>query len=84
MATTAHPTRDDFAKLLNETLGGEDQGFEGRVVTGTVTAIAPPNEPFDIRRLPSFDPGRRPAVKPPAAPPPSRRRQASPRRREPY
>ncbi|MDP8993558.1 MAG: 30S ribosomal protein S1 [Pseudomonadota bacterium] len=39
MATSAMPTRDDFAKLLNETLGGEDQGFEGRVVKGTVTAI---------------------------------------------
>ena len=39
LATTAHPTRDDFAALLNESLGGEDQGFEGRVVTGTVTAI---------------------------------------------
>src|ERR1700761_8407938 len=39
MATTAFPTRDDFAALLNDTLGGEDQGFEGRVVKGTVTAI---------------------------------------------
>ncbi len=39
MATTAHPTRDDFAAMLNESLGGEDQGFEGRVVTGIVTAI---------------------------------------------
>ena len=39
LATTAHPTRDDFAAMLNESLGGEDQGFEGRVVTGTVTAI---------------------------------------------
>jgi small subunit ribosomal protein S1 len=39
MATAAMPTRDDFAKLLNETLGGEDQGFEGRVVKGRVTAI---------------------------------------------
>ena len=39
LATAAHPTRDDFAALLNESLGGEDQGFEGRVVTGTVTAI---------------------------------------------
>ena len=39
MATTAMPTRDDFAKLLNETLGGENEGFEGRVVTGRVTAI---------------------------------------------
>ena len=39
MATTANPTRDDFAALLNESLGGEDQGFEGRVVKGIVTAI---------------------------------------------
>ena len=39
MATTAFPTRDDFASLLNETLGGESTGFEGRVVKGTVTGI---------------------------------------------
>src|SRR6185437_10217926 len=39
MATSAMPTRDDFAKLLNQTLGGENEGFEGRVVKGTVTAI---------------------------------------------
>jgi len=39
MATTANPTRDDFAKMLNESLGGETEGFEGRVVKGTVTAI---------------------------------------------
>jgi small subunit ribosomal protein S1 len=39
MATTAMPTRDDFAKLLNETLGGENEGFEGKVVKGRVTAI---------------------------------------------
>jgi small subunit ribosomal protein S1 len=39
MASTANPTRDDFAAMLNESLGGEDQGFEGRVVKGTVTAI---------------------------------------------
>lgn len=39
MATTAHPTRDDFAALLNQSLGGENESFEGRVVTGTVTAI---------------------------------------------
>ena len=35
---TAAPTRDDFAALLNETLGTADS-FEGRVVHGTVTAI---------------------------------------------
>jgi small subunit ribosomal protein S1 len=39
LATTAFPSRDDFAALLNESLGGENEGFEGRVVTGTVTAI---------------------------------------------
>ncbi|WP_395613698.1 30S ribosomal protein S1 [Allosphingosinicella sp.] len=39
MATTANPTRDDFAAMLNESLGGENESFEGRVVTGTVTAI---------------------------------------------
>src|SRR5439155_17904291 len=39
MATTANPTRDDFAALLNESLGGENENFEGRVVKGTVTAI---------------------------------------------
>jgi len=38
MATMANPTRDDFAALLNQTLG-EGEGFEGRVVKGTVTAI---------------------------------------------
>src|SRR5215208_4957319 len=39
MASTAFPTRDDFAALLNESLGGENEGFEGRVVTGTITGI---------------------------------------------
>ena len=40
MATSPNPTRDDFEALLNEQLGGaEDGGFEGRVVKGTVTAI---------------------------------------------
>jgi small subunit ribosomal protein S1 len=39
MATTAFPSRDDFAALLNESLGGEDESFEGKVVKGTVTAI---------------------------------------------
>ena len=38
MATQAHPTRDDFAALLELTLGGADS-FEGRVVKGTVTGI---------------------------------------------
>lgn len=39
MATTAFPTRDDFAALLNDSLGGENEAFEGRVVKGTVTGI---------------------------------------------
>ncbi len=40
MATTANPSRADFEALLNEQLGGAgDEGFEGRVVKGTVTAI---------------------------------------------
>lgn len=39
MATSANPTRDDFAALLNQSMGGEDQGFEGRVVKGIITAI---------------------------------------------
>jgi small subunit ribosomal protein S1 len=40
MASSANPTRDDFEALLNEQLGGAgDQGFEGRVVMGTITAI---------------------------------------------
>ena len=38
MATAAQPTRDDFAALLDQTLGTTD-GFEGRVVKGTVTGI---------------------------------------------
>jgi small subunit ribosomal protein S1 len=40
MATAANPTRADFEAMLNEQLGGADEdGFEGRVVKGTVTAI---------------------------------------------
>ncbi|HEX8534644.1 MAG TPA: S1 RNA-binding domain-containing protein, partial [Allosphingosinicella sp.] len=39
MATMAMPTRDDFAAMLNESLGGENESFEGRVVKGTVTGI---------------------------------------------
>lgn len=34
----AMPTRDEFAALLEESLGGAD-GFEGRVVKGRVTAV---------------------------------------------
>src|ERR687894_132293 len=39
MATTAFPTRDDFAALLNESLGGENETFEGKVVKGIVTGL---------------------------------------------
>ena len=38
MATSANPSRDDFAALLEQTLGVADS-FEGRVVIGTVTGI---------------------------------------------
>src|SRR3954465_3651292 len=48
MATTAMPTREDFAKLLNDTLGGENEGFEGRVVKGTVTAIENDKAVIDV------------------------------------
>ncbi len=39
MASSPNPTRNDFEALLNESLGGAEGGFEGRVVKGTVTAI---------------------------------------------
>src|SRR3954447_7468917 len=39
MATTTFPTRDDFAAMLNESLGGENETFEGKVVKGIVTGI---------------------------------------------
>jgi len=49
MATTAQPTRDDFAALLEESLGGaSDGGFEGRVVKGTVTAIENDKAVIDV------------------------------------
>ncbi len=32
-------TKENFESLLNEQFGAEDQGFEGKVVTGTVIAI---------------------------------------------
>ncbi|MCW3796525.1 30S ribosomal protein S1 [Sphingomonas sp. BN140010] len=38
-AATSFPSRDDFAALLNQSLGGENEAFEGRVVVGTVTGI---------------------------------------------
>ena len=48
MATTPNPTRDDFAAMLNESLGGENEGFEGRVVKGTVTAIENDHAVIDV------------------------------------
>jgi len=38
MATAAQPTRDDFAAMLEASLG-KNQSFEGRVVKGVVTGI---------------------------------------------
>ncbi len=48
MATAASPTRDDFAAMLDQSLGGADQGFEGRVVKGTVTAIENDHAVIDV------------------------------------
>jgi small subunit ribosomal protein S1 len=49
MATAANPTRDDFAKMLDEQLGGvADDGFEGRVVKGTITAIENDKAVIDV------------------------------------
>ena len=49
MASTANPTRDDFAALLDESLGGAaDGGFEGRVVKGTITAIENDKAVIDV------------------------------------
>src|SRR3954466_513313 len=48
MATTAMPTRDDFAKMLNDSLGGENESFEGKVVKGIVTAIENDMAVFDV------------------------------------
>ena len=43
------PTRDDFAALLDETLGSAASGgFEGRVVKGTVTAIENDKAVIDV------------------------------------
>ena len=47
MAT--NPSRDDFAALLDETLGGAaNGGFEGRVVKGTITAIENDKAVIDV------------------------------------
>jgi small subunit ribosomal protein S1 len=49
MASTANPTRDDFAAMLEESLGGAaDEGFEGRVVKGTITAIENDKAVIDV------------------------------------
>ena len=49
MASTANPTRDDFAALLDESLGGAASGgFEGRVVKGTITAIEGDKAVIDV------------------------------------
>jgi small subunit ribosomal protein S1 len=48
MATTAFPTRDDFAALLNESLGGENETFEGKVVKGIVTGIENDHALIDV------------------------------------
>jgi len=45
----SNPTRDDFAALLDQSLGGAaDGGFEGRVVKGTVTAIENDKAVIDV------------------------------------
>ncbi|WP_295639805.1 30S ribosomal protein S1 [Novosphingobium sp.] len=49
MASLASPTRDDFAAMLDESLGGAaNGGFEGRVVKGTVTAIENDKAVIDV------------------------------------
>ncbi|KAJ8138507.1 hypothetical protein OY671_008280, partial [Metschnikowia pulcherrima] len=49
MASTATPTRDDFAASLDESLGAAGNGgFEGRVVKGTVTAIENDKAVIDV------------------------------------
>ncbi|WP_226016709.1 30S ribosomal protein S1 [Novosphingobium sp. FKTRR1] len=45
----SNPTRDDFAALLDESLGGASNGgFEGRVVKGTITAIENDKAVIDV------------------------------------
>ena len=49
MASLANPTRDDFAAMLDESLGGAASGgFEGRVVKGTITAIENDKAVIDV------------------------------------
>ncbi len=57
------PTRDDFETLLNESLGGENETFEGKVVKGIVTAIENDLAVIDVG-LKSRRPGRRCASSP--------------------
>ena len=45
MATTTFPTRDDFAELLNKSLGGENEAFEGKVVKLSLIHISEPTRP---------------------------------------
>jgi small subunit ribosomal protein S1 len=48
MASEAFPTRDDFAALLDSSIGGSDAGFEGRVVKGIVTAVENDHAIIDV------------------------------------
>jgi small subunit ribosomal protein S1 len=49
MASLANPSRDDFAAMLEESLGGAASGgFEGRVVKGTITAIENDKAVIDV------------------------------------
>jgi small subunit ribosomal protein S1 len=49
MASAATPSRDDFAAMLDESLGGAAAGgFEGRVVKGTITAIENDKAVIDV------------------------------------
>ena len=48
MATSPTPSRDDFAAMLDESLGGAEGGFEGRVVKGTVTAVDNDHATIDV------------------------------------
>lgn len=48
MATSPNPSRDDFAAMLDESLGGAEGGFEGRVVKGTVTAVDNDHATIDV------------------------------------
>ncbi|MEO6092874.1 MAG: 30S ribosomal protein S1 [Novosphingobium sp.] len=49
MAPSANPTRDDFAAMLDASLGGASNGgFEGRVVKGTITGIENDKAVIDV------------------------------------